>query len=116
MPSAKLKNMLQYSDRLSTVFGALADPSRRAIVARLTKGSATVSELARPLPMSLSAVGQHLKVLESSGIVRTAKSGRTRTCTINARALNASERWFAARRRDMARRLDRLDAFLEEEG
>ena len=73
MPSAKLKNMLQYSDRLSTVFGALADPSRRAIVARLTKGSATVSELARPLPMSLSAVGQHLKVLTGAGLLRATK-------------------------------------------
>jgi DNA-binding transcriptional ArsR family regulator len=107
--------MLHYSDALSMVLSALADGSRRAIVTRLTRGPATVSELAQPLPMTLSAVGQHLKVLESSGIVRSKKRGRTRFCYINRRALSASESWFAARRREMTKRLDRLEAFLNEE-
>jgi DNA-binding transcriptional ArsR family regulator len=107
--------MLHYSDPLNMLFGALADGSRRAIVARLTRGSATVSELAQPLPMTLSAVGQHLKVLESSGIVRSKKRGRSRVCYINRRALRTSEAWFAARRREMTRRLDRLEAFLNDE-
>jgi DNA-binding transcriptional ArsR family regulator len=108
--------MLHYSDHsLSKVFGALSDGSRRAIVARLTRGPATVSELSQPLPMTLSAVGQHLKVLESSGIVRSRKRGRTRVCYINRRALSASEAWFAARRREMTKRLNRLEAFLNEE-
>jgi DNA-binding transcriptional ArsR family regulator len=108
--------MLHYSDDpLTKVFGALADASRRAIVARLTRGPATVSELAQPLPMTLSAVGQHLKVLESSGIVRSKKRGRTRVCYINRRALSASEAWFTARRREMTKRLDRLEEFLNEE-
>src|ERR1700730_19172830 len=108
--------MLHYSDHpLTKVFGPFAAASGRACVIRLTRGPATVSELAQPLPMTLSAVGQHLKVLESSGIVRSKKRGRTRVCYINRRALSASEAWFTARRREMTKRLDRLEEFLNEE-
>src|ERR1700730_16196020 len=108
--------MLHCSDHpLSKVFGALADASRRAIVARLTGVPASVSELAQPLPMTLSAVGQHLKVLESSGIVRSKKRGRTRVCYIKRRVLSASQSWFTARRREMTKRVDRLAEFLKEE-
>lgn len=80
------------------MFQALADPARRAIVERLTLGPASVSELARPLEMSLPAVAQHLKVLETSGLISTEKVGRVRMCRIERRALVAAETWIAERR------------------
>src|SRR5581483_1764308 len=86
------------SASLDRVFQALADPTRRQIVERLSSGPASVSELARPLPMSLPAVVQHLQVLEASGIVSTTKVGRVRTCRIEPEALSVAERWIAARR------------------
>jgi DNA-binding transcriptional ArsR family regulator len=97
---------------LDRLFQALADPTRRAIVDRLSRGPATVSELARPLPMSLPAVVQHLQVLEAGGLVRSVKSGRVRTCRLEPAALRAAERWIAARRATWERRLDRLGAYL----
>jgi DNA-binding transcriptional ArsR family regulator len=93
---------------------ALADPSRRVIVERLSSGPASVSELARPLPMSLPAVIQHLQVLEASGLVRSEKVGRVRTCRIEPAALRPVERWIGARRSSWERRLDRLGDYLEE--
>ncbi|MFL5842259.1 MAG: ArsR/SmtB family transcription factor [Thermoleophilaceae bacterium] len=96
------------------VFHALADPNRRVIVERLSRGPATVSELAQPLPMSLSAVVQHLQVLQGSGLVRTEKVGRVRTCRIEPAALQPVERWIAARRSSWERRLDRLGEYLAE--
>src|SRR5271156_7196084 len=90
------------------LFHALADPSRRAMVDRLTRGPASVSELARPLAMSLPAVVQHLHVLESSGLVRSQKLGRVRTCTIEPAALRAAERWIADRRTFWEQSLERL--------
>ena len=97
------------------VFHALADPNRRVIVERLSRGPATVSELAQPLPMSLSAVVQHLQVLQESGLVRSEKVGRVRTCRIEQAALRPVERWIDARRSNWERRLDRLGDYLAEE-
>jgi DNA-binding transcriptional ArsR family regulator len=93
---------------LNRVFSALADPGRRAMLERLSRGPASVSELAEPLPMSMPAVLQHLRVLEQSGIVRTEKTGRVRTCHIQMGTLRPVERWIAERRAGMERRLDRL--------
>lgn len=106
--------MLQYQAPLDLAFQALSDPTRRAMVERLSRGPASVSELAGPLPMSMSAVVQHLKILEASGLVASEKTGRVRTCRIDPRALSAAERWINERRRSVERSLDRLGAFLEE--
>jgi DNA-binding transcriptional ArsR family regulator len=94
------------------MFAALADPSRRTMVERLSRGPASVKELAAPLTMSLSAVMQHLQVLETSGLVRSEKVGRVRTCRIEPVALQAAERWIADRRAGWEQRLDRLDEYL----
>ena len=104
--------MLNYE--LDRTFQALGDPTRRAIVERLTAGPASVSELAAPLPMSLPAVMLHLKVLEESGLVRSEKAGRVRTCRIEPLKLSEAERWVAERRRMWEASLDRLGAFLGE--
>jgi DNA-binding transcriptional ArsR family regulator len=98
---------------LDEVFHALADPSRRVIVERLSRGPASVSELARPLPMSLPAVVQHLQVLESSGLVRSQKVGRVRTCHLDVTQLNTAENWIRARRAQWTSRLDRLGDYLD---
>jgi len=97
------------------VFRALADPTRRAIVERLCTRPASVSELARPLAMSLPAVVQHLEILESSGLVQSEKVGRVRTCRVDPRALDGVDRWIHDRRATWARRLDRLGDLLAEE-
>lgn len=106
--------MLQYQEPLDLAFQALSDPTRRRMVERLSAGPVTVSELAEPLPMSMSAVMQHLKVLEAAGLVRSEKVGRVRTCRVEPEALTAAERWLDARRLTVARSLDRLGAFLDE--
>jgi DNA-binding transcriptional ArsR family regulator len=106
--------MLNYQTPLDLAFQALADPARRAIVEQLTKGPASVSELARPLPMSLPAVMLHLRVLEDSGLVKSSKVGRVRTCRIEVLALSQAERWIAERRQMWERNLDRLGQFLHE--
>ena len=110
-----LKCMLDQMADLDRVFQALADPKRRVMVERLSQGPASVSELARPLDMSLAAVLQHVQVLEASGLVRSQKAGRTRTCSINPAALRSAEQWISARRALWERRLDRLGEFLEGE-
>src|SRR5271166_3636446 len=104
--------MLNYSPTLDRAFQALADPTRRAIVERLTREPASVTELARPLAMSLPAVMQHLAVLEASGLVRSKKAGRVRTCRLNPEALSLAEQWIGARRIEWERRLDRLGRYL----
>lgn len=101
--------------RLDAVFQALADPSRRGMVERLARGPASVSELAQPFDMSLPAVMQHLQVLEASGLVRSEKTGRVRTCRIEPAVLASAEGWFTRRRAEWERRFDRLEAFLAEE-
>jgi DNA-binding transcriptional ArsR family regulator len=104
--------MLNQQLALDRVFQALADPARRSMVQRLTRGPASVTELARPLKMSLPAVVQHLQVLEASGLVRSEKIGRVRTCRIEPKALRAAEQWITARRAVWERRLDRLGEYL----
>jgi DNA-binding transcriptional ArsR family regulator len=106
--------MLNYP-ALDLVFQALADPSRRTMVERLSRGPASVSDLAQPFDMSLPAVMQHLQVLETSGLVRSEKSGRVRMCRIEPKALAAAEGWFTKRRATWERRFDRLETFLAAE-
>ena len=107
-----LKLMLNYAPDLDRVFQALADPGRRLMVERLSEGPASVSELGRPLDMSLAAVLQHVQVLEACGLIRSSKLGRTRTCSINPAALRSAESWIADRRTMVERRLDRLGEYL----
>jgi DNA-binding transcriptional ArsR family regulator len=104
--------MLNNQADLDLVFHALSDPARRAMVARLTRGPAAVSELAKPLDMSLSAVVQHLAVLETSGLIRSEKTGRVRTCRIEPKALRNAEQWITQRRTIWERRFDRLGEYL----
>jgi DNA-binding transcriptional ArsR family regulator len=104
--------MLNY--QLDRTFAALADPARRAMVDRLAQGPATVSELARPLPMSLPAVMLHLKVLEDCGLVKSQKAGRVRTCRIEPEMLSQAEKWVSERRQMWERNLDRLGAYLDQ--
>ncbi|WP_247048457.1 ArsR/SmtB family transcription factor [Arthrobacter rhizosphaerae] len=99
--------------QLDSVFQALTDPTRRAIIVRLCQGPASVSELATPFAMSLPAIVQHLQVLENCGLIRTEKIGRVRSCSIVPGTLRFAENWLAARRTPAERRLDRLEAFLE---
>jgi DNA-binding transcriptional ArsR family regulator len=98
---------------LDNVFHALADPTRRVMVERLSRGPASVSELAAPLDMSLPAVVQHLQVLEDSGLVKSEKIGRVRTCRIHPATLSAAEQWINKRRTTWERRLDRLGEYLD---
>jgi DNA-binding transcriptional ArsR family regulator len=106
--------MLNYQQPLDLMFQALADPSRRVMVERLCRGPASVSELAKPLSMSLPAAFQHLQVLEASGLVRSEKNGRVRTCRLEAKALRSAEQWLGERRALWERRLDRLGEILAE--
>lgn len=108
--------MLNQNPKLDLLFQALADPGRRSMIDRLSRGPASVSELAAPLEMSLSAVVQHLAVLEQSGVVRTEKIGRVRTCSLEPAALTLVERWVNERRTGWERRFDRLGDFLAKEG
>jgi DNA-binding transcriptional ArsR family regulator len=105
--------MINQSAGLDRLFHALADPARRAMVDRLSRGPAPVSDLARPLPMSLPAAMQHLGVLESAGLVRSEKIGRVRTCTLDTSALSLAERWINERRIEWEHRLDRLGDYLK---
>ena len=104
--------MLNQLAEVDVIFQALADPTRRGIVERLGRGPASVSELAKPLPMSLPAVVQHLHVLEASGLVRSAKVGRVRTCRLELKTLTTVQDWITARRTAWERNLDRLGDYL----
>lgn len=106
--------MLNQVAQLDRVLYALADPTRRSIVERLSDGPASVSTLAEPLDMSLSAVLQHLRVLETSGVVRSEKVGRVRVCRIEPAALGVVEQWIRQRRQAWERRLDKLGEVLAE--
>jgi DNA-binding transcriptional ArsR family regulator len=110
-----LKHYAPVEPDVDVLFQALADPSRRAMVERLTRSPASVSELARPLAMSLPAVVQHLHVLEASGLVRSQKLGRVRTCAVEPNALRTAERWLAERRSFWEASLDRLEEYLAEQ-
>jgi DNA-binding transcriptional ArsR family regulator len=107
--------MLHQFARLDQTFHALSDPARRLMVERLSRSPASVSELAEPLAMSLSAVIQHLQVLEESGLVRSEKVGRVRTCRIEAAPLRMAEHWINERRISWERRLDRLGEVLADQ-
>jgi DNA-binding transcriptional ArsR family regulator len=100
--------VLNHQGSLDRVFQALADPTRREIIERLTRGPASVSALAEPLAMSLPAVMQHLQVLETCGLVRSEKVGRVRTCQIEPTALRTAEDWLGRQRTTWEHRLDRL--------
>jgi DNA-binding transcriptional ArsR family regulator len=96
------------------MFHALADPGRRAMLERLSRGPASVSQLAEPLDMTMSAVVQHLAVLEESGLVTSQKVGRVRTCQMQVGALSRAEEWINQQRQEWERRLDRLAEYLKE--
>lgn len=105
--------MLQYqAEPLDLAFQALSDPGRRAMVERLSFGPASVSELAKPLPMTLSAVVQHLKVLQGARLVKSEKVGRVRTYTLEIGTMTQVERWIAERKRFWEQRYDQLEAYL----
>lgn len=98
--------------QLDRVFHALSDPTRRAVLDRLTHGPASVSELAAPFETTLAAIVQHVQVLEASGLISTEKVGRTRTCCVSAEAIARAERWLAERRKIWEARLDRMEAYV----
>ena len=104
--------MLNDSPTLDRAFSALADPVRRSMLARLSRGPASVSELAAPLPISLPAVLQHLKALETSGLVASEKKGRVRTARIEPGVLTAAEGWLSRRREEWEAQLDRFEDYV----
>ena len=106
--------MLNQSEPVQRIFHALADPTRLAMFERLSRGPASVGELAQPLPISLPAVLQHLAVLEADGLVHSEKVGRVRTCRIEPAALKTAGDWVAERRALWERSLDRLGDYLAE--
>jgi DNA-binding transcriptional ArsR family regulator len=101
-------------DRLSATFSALADPTRRAILARLALGETSVTELAEPFEMSMPAVSKHLKVLEKAGLIARGREAQWRPCRIEAQALKPVDEWLENYRRLWEQRFDRLDAYLQE--
>jgi len=102
------------TDRLSTTFAALADPTRRAILARLAQGEATVTELAEPFDISLPAVTKHLKVLEHAGLIVRGREAQWRPCRLEARPLREAADWLEHYRRFFEQSFDRLDSYLQE--
>jgi DNA-binding transcriptional ArsR family regulator len=105
--------MLEQSAILDKAFHALSDPTRRAMLEQLTRGPATVSDLARPFDVTLASIVQHIQILEGSGLIVTAKMGRTRTCQVSSDAIARVESWLSERREIWERRFDRLGALLE---
>ncbi|NUR69380.1 MAG: winged helix-turn-helix transcriptional regulator [Hamadaea sp.] len=101
-------------DQLSTVFAALADPTRRAILARLAEGDATVNQLAEPFPISLQAVSKHLKVLEQAGLITRGRDAQWRPCRLEAAPLRGVTEWAETYRRFWEERYDRLDDYLRD--
>ena len=104
--------MEQYSGQLNGIFQTLADPTRRAVLGRLGKGPASISELAAPFDMALPSFMKHIRQLEDSGWIRTRKEGRVRTCTIEKKPLAAIESWLSAQRALWEGRTDRLEQFV----
>jgi DNA-binding transcriptional ArsR family regulator len=107
------KHMLKYSHSLDRAFHALSDATRRAVLDRLTRGPASVSELAKPFDTTFASIVQHIQVLEASGLIVTEKIGRTRTCRISKDAIARVEQWLSERRQLWESRFDRLGALLE---
>lgn len=106
--------MPNQSTSLDRVFQALSDPTRRAIVYRLSRGPASVSEIAKPFTMAMPSLLQHLQVLEESRLIRTEKVGRVRTCRVEPAALDHAEAWIAEQRAIWSQRLDRMEAYVSE--
>ena len=102
------------ADHLSTTFSALADPTRRAILARLASGEASVTELAEPFDMSMPAISKHLKVLERAGLITRGREAQWRPCSLQPRPLKEVADWVERYRRHWEQRLDRLDDYLRE--
>ena len=102
-------------EKLDRIFHALGDATRREILEKLSEGPASVSHLAGPLDVTLAAVVQHLQILEQSGLVRTEKAGRVRTCIIEPKGLSLAAQWIEARRTPWERKFDRLSKLLEGE-
>jgi DNA-binding transcriptional ArsR family regulator len=106
--------MPNYQTHLDSTFQALADPTRRAVIARLIEGPASVSQLAEPFDMALPSLMQHLKVLETGGLIRTRKTGRVRTCQLETGRLSEAQDWLSQQKALWERRLDRLDLYLKD--
>jgi len=106
--------MTNQQPRLDLAFGALSDPTRRAVVVRLSLKPASVSELAEPFAMAMPTLLQHLRVLEASGLIETEKIGRVRTCRLRVEALRETEQWLGRQRAIWERRLDRMEAYVSE--
>jgi len=109
-----LNHMVKYSEQLDSTFGALADPTRRAILASLMLGEASITELAKPHRMSLPAVMKHIRVLQGAGLVSQEKVGRTRNCRLEAHPLKEAEEWIAQYERFWEGALDNLERFLSQ--
>ena len=107
--------MAQFSAELDGVFVALADPTRRGVIRRLGRGPASVGELAGAFPMTLPSFLKHVRMLESSGLIRTAKTGRVRTCVLNRERLALVDDWLAEQRGVWEERTDRLDRFVTDQ-
>jgi DNA-binding transcriptional ArsR family regulator len=107
--------MLNQSQQLDNIFHALSDPTRRAVLDRLMRGPASVSELAEPFDTTLAGIVQHVQVLEASGLIATEKVGRTRTCRVSTDIVKLAERWLNERRELWETRFDRLGALLDAE-
>lgn len=104
--------MAKYTAQLNAIFQALADPTRRAVLGRLGEGPASISELAKPFDMALPSFMKHIRLLEDSGLIRTQKEGRVRTCAIERKSFAVAERWLAAQRTIWEGRTDRLEQFV----
>ena len=107
--------MDNYSHSLDSIFVALADPTRRAVVRQLGNGPASVSELARSFPIALPSFLKHVRTLEASGLIYTSKSGRVRTCTLDRQRLALVDDWLAGERRIWEDRTDRLEQFVTQQ-
>lgn len=106
--------MDQYPQQLDGIFQALADPTRRAVLGRLGRGPASISELARPFDMALPSFMKHIRLLEESGWIKTRKRGRVRSCALEKKAFAVADKWLSEQRLIWEARFDRLDAWLED--
>ena len=106
--------MDQYHPQLDGIFQALADPTRRAVLGRLGRGPASISELARPFDMALPSFMKHIRLLEDSGWIKTRKRGRVRSCALEKKAFAVADKWLSEQRLIWEARFDRLDAWLED--
>jgi DNA-binding transcriptional ArsR family regulator len=107
-----VSHMTNKHEALDRAFGALSDPTRRAMVMRLTSGPASVGELSEPFAMAMPTLLQHVRVLEKSGLIETEKIGRVRTCSLQAEVLAGTEQWLASQRAVWEQRLDRMESYV----